>query len=97
MEGVILSILQTVLGPSNAVTGAGLSEGSLQSFLQAASFTEDVEGEAAPYMSLEDFRKWCASVPSIKKFLTSLLKGPAPGLCCAYLFAIWYPYFLTDH
>lgn len=80
VEGVILSILQTVLGPSNAVTGAGLSEGSLQSFLQAASFTEDVEGEAAPYMSLEDFRKWCASVPSIKKFLTSLLKGPAPGL-----------------
>ena len=85
MEGVVLSILQTVLGSKDAVPDASLPEGSLQAFLEASSFTEEVEGEAEPSMTLEDFRKWCASVPSIKKFLTTLLKGPVAGLCSVYL------------
>jgi len=79
VEGVILSVMQTVLGSKDAVPDASLPEGSLQAFHQSARFTEAVEGEAASSMSLEDFRKWCASVPSIKKFLSTLLKGPVAG------------------
>jgi hypothetical protein len=73
--------LQTVLGSKDAVPDASLPEGSLQAFLEAASGAEHVEDAAAPHMSLEGFRKWCASVPSIKKFLTTLLKGPVAGQC----------------
>lgn len=80
VEGVILSVLQTVLGSKDAVPDASLPEGSLQAFHKSASFTKAVEEENAASMSLEDFRKWCAAVPSIKKFLSTLLKGPVAGL-----------------
>lgn len=76
---MILSVLQTVLGSKDAVPDASLPEGSLQAFHRSASFTEEVEGreDAVKSMTLEDFRTWCASVPSIKKFLSTLLKGPS--------------------
>lgn len=84
VEGVILSILQTVLGSKDAVLDASLPEGILQAFLDAASFAENEEGAGALCMSLEDFRKWCTLVPSVKKFLTTLLKGPMAGQCSAF-------------
>lgn len=97
VEGVILSILQTVLGSKDAMPDASLPEGSLQAFHQSASFTDEVEGEDAPSMSLEDFRKWCASVPSIKKFLLTLFKGPVPGILStslpfSFAFGFFFPH-----
>lgn len=83
VEGVILSILQTVLGSKDSVLDSSLPENSLEAFLQSASFTEEGGGEgeaAAACMSMQDFRKWCASTPSVKRFLTTLLKGPIPGM-----------------
>lgn len=84
MEGVILSILQTVLGSKDSVLDSSLPETSLEAFLQSASFTEEGGGEgeaaAAACMSMQDFRKWCASTPSVKRFLTTLLKGPTSGM-----------------
>jgi len=83
VEGVILSILQTVLGSKDSVLDSSLPENSLEAFLQSASFTEEGGGEgeaAAACMSMQDFRKWCASTPSVKRFLTTLLKGPISGV-----------------
>jgi len=80
IEAVLLSILETVLSPKDAVPDASLPEESLQAFLNAASFTDEVEGDDGPFMSSQNFQKWCTLVPSIKKFLATLLKSPAPGV-----------------
>lgn len=85
---MILSILQTVLGSKDAVPDASLPEGSLQAFIQSASFTEEAEGQDGPVMSIQDFRKWCAAVPSVKKFLATLLKGPTSGTLKSFFF-LW--------
>jgi hypothetical protein len=80
IEAVLLSILETVLSPKDAVPDASLPEESLQAFLNAASFTDEVEGDDGPFMSSQNFHKWCTLVPSIKRFLATLLKSPAPGM-----------------
>ncbi|KAG6553583.1 hypothetical protein Mapa_004497 [Marchantia paleacea] len=77
VEAVIISILATVLGPSDAVVDAGLPEEVLRAFLNAADFSLQPESEGEePCMTSQDFRKWLELIPSIKKFLSSLLKAP---------------------
>lgn len=76
VESVMLSILATVLGPNYA----SLPEESPQAFLSAAEFSLDSQGEGEPCMSMQQFRKLCTAIPSIKKFLASLLTPPNAGL-----------------
>lgn len=49
-------------------------------FVNAAQFSEKVEGSSVESMSLADFRSWCSLVPSARKFLGSLLMPPDSGL-----------------
>lgn len=74
-EAVVLSTLETVLGPKEAIPGAGLPDSSIQGFVYTAEFSAQTDGEAC--MSLEDFHKWCLLVPSLKKFLSGLLASPS--------------------
>lgn len=48
-------------------------------FLNAATFSKIVDGSAEESMSFEDFRNWCTLLPSVRKFLGSLLMPPDPG------------------
>lgn len=44
-------------------------------FLNAANFSKDDGGA----MSFEDFKRWCSLLPSVRKFLGSLLTPSDPG------------------
>lgn len=78
VEAVVLSTLETVLGPKEAIPGAGLPESSLQGFVNSAEFSVKTDGEAC--MSIEDFRKWCLLVPSLRKFLSGLMAQPSADI-----------------
>lgn len=95
----MLSTLETVLGPKEAIPGAGLPDSSIQGFVNTAEFSAETDGEAC--MSLEDFHKWCLLVPSLKKFLSGLLASPSAGKYLTSLFAsvqlFWVACFLGMH
>ncbi|XP_024535468.1 TLD domain-containing protein 1 [Selaginella moellendorffii] len=73
VEAVILSMLETVLGPKDAVTGDGLPDSSVQAFLKPVRWTED---QGKLLMTPQEFHRWCKLVPSAKKFLTNILHSP---------------------
>lgn len=52
-------------------------------FLNTANFSESHEGWAESSMSFEDFRQWCALLPSVRKYLGSLLSPSDPGRPCS--------------
>lgn len=74
-EAVVFSTLETVLGPKEAIPGAGLLESSIQGFVNSAEFSTESNGEAC--VSTAEFRKWCHLVPSLKKFLSGLMTSPS--------------------
>ncbi|KAJ4840748.1 hypothetical protein Tsubulata_044419 [Turnera subulata] len=49
-------------------------------FLNTATFSKDVEGSTEKSMSFEDFTSWCVHLPSVRKFLGSLLGSQVPRL-----------------
>ncbi|XWS66608.1 hypothetical protein CRYUN_Cryun05aG0214600 [Craigia yunnanensis] len=51
----------------------------VDTFLIAAIFSKDHERRHDKSMSFEDFKSWSTLVPSVKKFLSSLLLPPDPG------------------
>ena len=93
IEAVLLSALETVLGPNTAVP-----DSSLQALLGSATFSDDrpvppaIEEKESVHpdsvqacMNFEDFQKWCNQLPSMKKFLLNLLTPPSPGKCVTLL------------
>ncbi|KAH9328624.1 hypothetical protein KI387_000732, partial [Taxus chinensis] len=79
LEAAILSALETVLSPKNAIIGDSLPEDSVQAFINSAKFTPASEGDSNQYISFANFRRWCTQIPSFKKFLGSLLTPQGPG------------------
>lgn len=79
LEAVIISALQTVLSPKDAIVGINLPEDSIQVFINSVKFTQGSEGDSNPHVSFEDFKRWFAQIPSIKKFLGSLLTPQKSG------------------
>lgn len=49
----------------------------VDALLNAASFSKSTGDDKG--MSFEDFRSWCSHVPTVRKFLGSLLTPPSPG------------------
>eukprot|EP00252_Welwitschia_mirabilis_P008534 TRINITY_DN2043_c0_g1_i1.p1 TRINITY_DN2043_c0_g1~~TRINITY_DN2043_c0_g1_i1.p1 ORF type:complete len:424 (-),score=84.25 TRINITY_DN2043_c0_g1_i1:302-1573(-) len=79
LESVMISVFETILSPNDAVRGDTLSECSIQNFLNALKpNTSDCKDDQN--ISFEDFQQWCSMVPSLKKFLKSLLTPPKPGI-----------------
>jgi hypothetical protein len=73
----MISVLETVLSPKDTIIGDSLPEHAVQTFINAANFIPASEC-GGQRMSFEDFREWCNLVPSLKKFLGSLLTSPVP-------------------
>nr|GFA27402.1 calcium-binding EF-hand [Tanacetum cinerariifolium] len=79
LEAVISEILDNIsLGKKSECSSASELR-PVSIFLDAAKFTNDVEGSSERSMSFEDFRTWCRLVPSARKFLVSLLKPSSTG------------------
>lgn len=80
LETVINAILDIVFPPEDAEPRVSSSHKDITgTFLDAGTFTKKVEGRAENSMSFEDFKSWCRFLPSVRKFLGSLLMSPDPG------------------
>ncbi|KAJ6914582.1 hypothetical protein NC651_016762 [Populus alba x Populus x berolinensis] len=78
IESVLAAILRSIFSLEASNPGLNSHREIINVFLNAAKFSK-VEGAAEKSMSFEDFRSWCALLPSIRKFLGSLLLPPDAG------------------
>ncbi|WCJ34227.1 TLD-domain containing nucleolar protein [Euphorbia peplus] len=79
VESVIIAILKSVFSLNVNQDEWSSCEDVVNMFVNAATFSKDVEGSAEKSMSFEDFRTWCCLLPSVRKFLGSLLTPPDAG------------------
>lgn len=79
IESVLTAILRSIFSLEASNPGLNSHREIINVFLNAAKFSKVVEGAAEKSMSFEDFRSWCALLPSVRKFLGSLLIPPDAG------------------
>ncbi|XP_075638523.1 uncharacterized protein LOC142610567 [Castanea sativa] len=79
LESVLTAMFETIFSEKDAELGPSSHKDVVDIFLNAATFSKHVEGSAEKSMSFEDFRNWCALLPSVKKYLASLLMPPDAG------------------
>ncbi|XP_026440247.1 TLD domain-containing protein 1-like isoform X1 [Papaver somniferum] len=79
LEAVITAMLDAVFSSSDAGPVSSSPQGISDIFLNAATFSDKVEGHDKSNMSFKDFKSWCSLLPSVRKFLGSLLMPPNPG------------------
>ncbi|CAK9180794.1 unnamed protein product [Ilex paraguariensis] len=72
LEAALTAILDSIFSWKSS-EGAGSQRKIVDIFLNAATFSKNDEGLAEKSMSFEDFRRWCTLLPSVRKFLGSLL------------------------
>lgn len=90
LESVLTAMFETIFSEKDAELGPSSHEDVVDIFLNAATFSKHVEGSAEKSMSFEDFRNWCALLPSVKKYLASLLMPPDAGFLPALdLYILW--------
>jgi hypothetical protein len=77
----LASIHETIF-ENNKEAGEGSNKRTSEAFLNSAVFSTNAEGVSEKSMSLSDFRNWCTVMPSLRKFLGSLLMPPDSGLYC---------------
>ncbi|XP_050228212.1 uncharacterized protein LOC126677570 [Mercurialis annua] len=79
LECVVIAILKSVFSVDINEDGSSSCQDVVDIFLTAATFSEDVQGKDEKSMSFGDFRIWCGLLPSVRKFLGSLLVAPESG------------------
>lgn len=79
LEAVLKSIHKAIFSPQIDANGLNLDENVLEVFLNASTFSKQGEATAENSMSSADFRNWCSLLPSVRKFLGSLLMPPDSG------------------
>ena len=79
LESVLSGIFDIVLSSKDCVPELSSCQDRVNVFLDAATFSKDVEKESGKGMSIEDLINWFAFVPSVRKFLGSLLILPNLG------------------
>ncbi|KAB5552960.1 hypothetical protein DKX38_010271 [Salix brachista] len=79
IESVLAAIFWNIFSLEASNPGLNTHPEIINEFLNAAIFSKAVEGAAEKSMSFEDFRSWCALLPSVRKFLGSLLIQPDAG------------------
>lgn len=79
LESVLVVILKSVFSTESSETESSDYKEMVDSLLNAATFSKSDDDGSEKRMSFEDFRSWCSLVPSIRKFLGSLLMPPSPG------------------
>ncbi|CAN1133994.1 MTOR-associated protein MEAK7 [Linum perenne] len=94
LESVLVAILGSIFGTAEAASehGSCTSDKTVNVFLDAATFSKNVTGDADKSgMSIDDFRSWSALVPSVRKFLGGLLIPPDAGFNPSRLFSVGRP------
>ena len=102
LESVLVAIFDHLFKQDNSDPISSLSKDGVGILLDAAVFTKHEEGSAEECMSFQEFRSWCNTLPSVRKFLGSLLMPPDPGInlcfmcwvpvwiyCMIYIFVLW--------
>ncbi|XP_020246683.1 TLD domain-containing protein 1 isoform X2 [Asparagus officinalis] len=84
LEAVMHFIYDTIFSPDGAQPCLSSGRDTMEVFLSAATLSKEVEGTESR-MSFVDFRNWCKILPSVGKFLGSLLISPDSGFQVPYL------------
>ncbi|KAF5473513.1 hypothetical protein F2P56_010118, partial [Juglans regia] len=79
LKSVLSAMFETIFSEKDTELGSSSHKDIADIFLKAATFSKHVDGSAEKSMSFEDFRNWCTLLPSVRKFLGSLLMPPDPG------------------
>lgn len=72
-------MFEYIFKTENSEPGSNTYRETVNVFLNAARFTKHDEGHTEESLSFEDFRNWCTLLPSVRKFLGSLLIPPDQG------------------
>jgi Ca2+-binding EF-hand superfamily protein len=79
LESFLVVILKSVFSTESSDAESSDYKKMVDALLNAATFSKSDDGSEKG-MSFEDFRSWCSFVPTIRKFLGSLLMPPSTGL-----------------
>ena len=79
MQAVLAAILADLFPSKDNKPGLSSHQCLVDAILSAAAFSKDA-GSNEKNMSFEDFKNLCDHVPSLRKYLGSLLTAPDPGL-----------------
>lgn len=79
LEAVLTSISNAIFSVGKAEPGLITNPDTMGVFLNAATFSKEVDGVSGNSMSLGDFKSWCSLLPSVRKFLGSLVMPPDSG------------------
>lgn len=90
LESVIFAIFNDILCIKDSEDGSSSNQDIVNIFLSAANFSIHDEKCTEEAMSFEDFRSWCAHLPTVRKLLGSFLLPPDSGLAALNLQYFWY-------
>ena len=77
LESVLAAMFDGIFTQDDAEPhSSNSSDDNIGIFLSAANFSKNDPGESMPF---EDFKSWCTILPSVKKFLRSLLMPSDSG------------------
>lgn len=78
LEAVLSSLYDTIFSQNGVQPCLRSQPDTMEVFFSAATLSKEVEGTESS-MSLADFKNWCRVLPSVRKFLGSLLTPPDSG------------------
>ncbi|GKV07269.1 hypothetical protein SLEP1_g19065 [Rubroshorea leprosula] len=79
IESVLVTIFDDIFNVKSSEPGSSSQVDMVDIFLNSATFSRGDERCNDKSMSFEDFRKWCTLIPSLRKYLGSLLIPPDSG------------------
>ncbi|KAK3016639.1 hypothetical protein RJ639_005962 [Escallonia herrerae] len=79
LEAVLTAIIERIFSHRSAEPGSASLQETVHIFLDTAKFSNVREGCTGNFMSFEEFRRWCNLLPSVRKFLGSLLMPSDSG------------------
>lgn len=79
MQAVLAAILDDLFPLKDNESGIKSHQCIIDAILNAATYSKDDEGGDTKSMSFEDFKTFCGHIPSLRKYLGSLLSPPDPG------------------
>ncbi|KAI4378654.1 hypothetical protein MLD38_016105 [Melastoma candidum] len=79
LESVLTTVFDNVFDSKYNDKGFGKHHDVLDLYLDSAQFSRTNDGNGEKIMSFEDMRNWFSLLPSVRKFLSSLLIPPGQG------------------
>lgn len=77
--------METIFASDRAESCLGSDDVNLDIFLDTATFENELDG-SSKILTFVEFKKWCGLVPSVRKFLGSLLMPSGLGLFSSFKF-----------